>query len=156
MANASTQGLRKIDLGFWNHGLHDWGWWHTPPYGKRFYDHIVAQWLREREKAAFPTVWVAMNPNCKERTRGNIGIEQSDRQFNMVDKANKYTNEKLLQEKLPYFDSAAVLRTPTRCNHSADGVHVKMYVDIMRAKMLFNHLCDSDMNWRANAVDYFI
>ncbi len=33
------------------------------------------------------------------------------------------------------------------CDHMADGVHVKMYVDIMRAKMLFNHLCDENMNW---------
>lgn len=72
----------------------------------------------------------------------------------MVEEANKYVNKRLLKEKMPYWDAAAVLRTPTRCNVSDDGLHVKMFVDIMRAKMLFNHLCDADMNWRGSTSQF--
>lgn len=43
----------------------------------------------------------------------------------------------------------AVCRT-CRCDYSADGLHVKMFVDNMRAKMLFNHICDHEFNWKGD------
>lgn len=76
-------------------------------------------------------------------------------QVNMVEDANLYVREELSKRKLPYFDAASVLRTPLRCNVSADGVHVQMWVDIVRANILFNHLCDANNNW-VGGVDSFI
>ncbi len=55
--------------------------------------------------------------------------------------------KKLREMGLPLFDAAAPLRSPQVCNVSSDGVHVKMWVDLVRAKMLLNHLCDEDFNW---------
>eukprot|EP01038_Epipyxis_sp_PR26KG_P005843 gene5843-8063_t len=147
--------INKIDFAFWGHGLHDWGWFEKPPQGERFYNHIVHQWIVEREKSQFPIVWMGMNNNCMNLTVQNISPERSKSQYEMVEEGNRYANEKLLREKLPYWDTPAVLRTQNRCDKSADGVHTKMYVDLMRAKMLFNHLCDENMNWRAS-IDHFM
>ena len=74
----------------------------------------------------------------------------------MVEEANKYVNKRLLDEKIPYWDAGEVLRTSSRCNYSSDGLHVKMFVDVMRAKMLFNHLCDANMNWRLDPLQHFV
>jgi hypothetical protein len=87
-----------------------------------------------------------MNPNCRKKIKFSLG--DMDKQAVMVEEGNRVINQRLLQERLPYWDAAAALRTPSRCDQSADGVHVKMYVDLMRAKMLFNHLCDHNMNGR--------
>lgn len=141
--------LRNIDLAFWGHGLHDYGWFDSPPYGPKFFDTMVSQWIRSRKTSNIPSVWVAMNPECRPLIK--FEISHSNKQAVMVEEINRYINQRLLDEKLPYWDAGAVLRSPQRCNVSDDGVHVKMYVDIMRAKMLFNHLCDSDMNWRGSA-----
>jgi len=138
--------LRHIDQAFWNHGLHDWGWWEKAPMGERYYEIIVQRWIRSRKLSEIPTVWVSMNPNCRKKIKFSLG--DMDKQAVMVEEGNRVINQRLLQERLPYWDAAAALRTPSRCDQSADGVHVKMYVDLMRAKMLFNHLCDHNMNWR--------
>ena len=81
------------------------------------------------------------------------------KQASMFEEINSYvrtqmrgTNE---SEKLPYFDAAEVLRSPSRCHVTADGLHVKMYVDLVRANILFNHLCDEDNNWRENPEQQF-
>ncbi len=50
-------------------------------------------------------------------------------------------------DKLPYFDAASVLRSPQRCEVQGDGVHVQMWVDIVRAQILLNHLCDENNEW---------
>jgi len=141
-----NKNLRHIDMAFWNHGLHDYGWWEKPPMGQRYYEIIVNRWIASRKLTEIPTVWVAMNPECRRKITFQFG--DMNKQVAMVDEGNKYANERLLREKLPYWDAAAPLRTPSRCNYSSDGVHVKMFVDIVRAKMLFNHLCDHNMNWR--------
>ena len=138
--------LRHIDQAFWNHGLHDWGWWDKPPMGDRYFEIIVERWLRARKLSEIPTVWVSMNPNCRKKI--NFSLGDMDKQAVMVEEGNRVANARTLKESLPYWDAAAVLKTPSRCDQSADGVHVKMFVDKMRAKMLFNHLCDHAMNWR--------
>lgn len=147
--------LRKIDLGFWNHGLHDYGWWEKDP-GPQFYETMVKQWINVRLQAAFPTVWVSMNPNCEEKLSFTLTPGKKKFQADIVEAANKYVNEKLLEEKLPYFDAAAPLRSNARCEYSADGLHVKMFVDNMRAKMLFNHLCDHEFNWKSDVLSHFV
>ena len=151
--------LKKIDLAFWSHGLHDWGWWHTPPYGERYYKTIVQHWQKLYfQKGAVPSVFVSMNNECRDKLSGDmLGAERKFVQYDMTEDAIYYMNVKMREEKLrPYWDATSVLRTPNRCDQSADGVHVKSYVDIMRAKMLFSYLCDENMNWRSDPVKMFI
>ena len=132
-------------LAFWEHGVHDWGWFKDPPHGPKYYEQMVSQWIALRQSPPYvPSVWVSMNPNCKEKLSETNGMFQPQ----MVEESNKYVNERLKTEKLPYWDAAAALRNPSRCDKSADGIHVKMYVNVMMAKMLLHHLCDENMNWR--------
>lgn len=56
--------LHAIDFAFWGHGLHDYGWWDSHPYGQRFYDTITSQWVRVRETVPVPVVWTSINPHC--------------------------------------------------------------------------------------------
>ncbi len=72
----------------------------------------------------------------------------------MVDQANNYTLTKLREAKLPYFDSATVFRSPQRCEISGDGVHVFQWVDIVRAKIFLNRMCDEDWNWIGKVENY--
>ena len=123
--------------------------------GKTYYDKIVNQWINEKDKSTFPIVWVSINPNCKDLLVKDIPLDKTNQQADNVEICNRYVNNKLLMNKFPYWDAGSVLRSSERCNKTADGVHVKMYVDIMRAKMLFNHLCDENMNWRGS-IEYFI
>lgn len=144
-----VQNLREIDIAFVEFGLHNM-WWDTD--GEQYYNKLVKFWLNARSKAIVPSVWIAMNPNCEELLRLQSG-PLPDQQLR-VEVANYYTNWRTLKDKLPYWDAAAPLRTPDRCKYLDDGLHVKMFVDIMRAKMLLNHLCDSNMNWRGS-LDFF-
>lgn len=145
--------LRKIDFAFWAHGLHDYGWWDSPPYGQRFYDTIVSQWVRVRETVPTPVVWASINPHCVEldplahrsfmqHKPGGFAM-----QTEMAHEGNYVTRKTLRDKNLPYFDSAMALRTPQICDVSSDGVHVKMWVDLVRAQILLNHLCDENNNW---------
>jgi hypothetical protein len=144
--------LRPLDLAFYSYGLHEFHHYlSAPPYEYKFYIHVVERWARMRSTVVTPTVWVSMNNECKQLIARSNSQEQAD----IVEDINYYTNHQTLKEKLPYWDASAVLRTPSRCNVSGDGVHVKMFVDVMRAKMLFNHLCDHEMNWRGSA-DLFV
>ena len=65
----------------------------------------------------------------------------------MSHEANYVTRKKLRYAGLPYYDSAMSMRSPEVCNLTADGFHVKMWVDLVRAQMLLNHLCDENHNW---------
>jgi hypothetical protein len=147
------RGLKPIDLAFFHIGLHDWGWWYEGNVGLKFYDTMVQNKLFKKSYTV-PSVWTSMNPECLDKLSGSITGGRREEQQEMVDIANAYTNERLLREKLPYFDFGAPLRSADRCDKSADGVHVKMYVNIMAAKMLFNHLCDSRGEWRGG-IDQF-
>lgn len=145
---AKFPALNSIDLAFWSHGLHDYGWFLHPPHGERYYEQVVRKWKDIRTKVLVPTVWVSQNPECTEVM--NEVITQHNKQADIIEEVLRYTNKKLLESRLPYWDAGAVLRSKERCSVSADGVHVRMYVDIMRAKMLFNHLCDENMNWKGS------
>jgi hypothetical protein len=162
MVNESL-GIRPIDFLLWNHGFHDYGWFNTLPYGPKYFETIILRdYLRViPDHAKMPTLWVSMNSNCPSKLRPE---DRSRDQDGMVVEANKYANQILLDRKIPYWDADAVLRTPADpnatdpgvCKHSSDGVHVKMYVDTMRAKMLFNHLCDHHWVWNRHPHKHFV
>jgi hypothetical protein len=149
-----TQGIRPIDFMLWSVGLHDFGWFMNPPRGEKFLKDIINKYYMPRLKIMkFPVVWMPMNRNCGRK----LIQKYLDRdQPGMVDEANVYQNRMFLEKGLPYWDADAVMRNARTCELSSDGVHVHMFVDNIRAKMLFNHLCDSDWNWRENILDYFI
>jgi hypothetical protein len=156
-----NSGLRNIDFAVWAHGINDYGWFNTPPYGEKFYEQMTGQWLRLRDKMPVPSVWASMNDNCKEiytpdaLYMGNwISDAQKEQGFHMIEDSNRYVNKKLHEQGLPYFDASASIRSPQRCEVSFNGLHVKMWVDIVRAKILFDHLCDADMNW-AGKIERF-
>jgi len=142
--------LHKIDFAFWSHGLHDYGWWDTPPYGKRFYEQMVMQWIRMRDRVPTPVVWVSINPHCVAKNPLPMGRNKPGAfalQAHMVEEANRLTSDNLRRLGLPYWDAGRPLRSPDLCKVTGDGVHVKMWVDLVRAQMLLNHLCDEDFNW---------
>mmetsp|Transcript_2340 Transcript_2340/g.4930 ORF Transcript_2340/g.4930 Transcript_2340/m.4930 type:complete len:340 (-) Transcript_2340:96-1115(-) len=148
--------LHPIDFAFWGHGLHDWGWFDTHPHGARFYDAIVSIWKRVRDTVPTPVVWTPINPHCLEldplaqRSFFENRPGGFAKQVHMAHEANYYTRKALREEGLPYYDSAAPLRSPQICNVSSDGVHVKMWVDLVRAQIMLNHLCDENYNWVAD------
>ena len=145
------RGLRPIDMAFLHIGLHDWGWFCDGDIGLKYYENIIQRfWLRKEDKLTVPAVWTSMNPECLEKLSGTLTPEKKELQWNMAEIGNAYANLRFLQEKKPYFDFGALLRTPSRCEHSADGLHMKMYANIMAAIMLLNHLCDSRGNWRGD------
>jgi len=174
--------IRPIDFAFLQHALHDAGWWWDRPFGEKLYQTILRKWRLELypmgttpggytedvgevtpagkqggagTRKATPSTWVSMNPNVAEKVSAFLTKDGGQYQADMVEEASAYLNKRLLHESLPYWDAGAVLRSHVRAHLSADGVHVKMFVDVMRAKMLFNHLCDDDMNWRG-APDVFM
>lgn len=149
------RGLRTIDIAFWNLGLHDYGWFMDPPHGYHYFKNRVHnQWLTRRDKVSVPTVWMSMNPHCVDKMVGTITPRTKEFQAMIIEEGNKYANAKLLEDKLPYWDAGAPLRSAGRCEHSADGVHTKMYASIMTAKMLLNHLCDGHGNWRGSIQQF--
>lgn len=115
---------------------------------------MVNRWLRIKDTMPVPTVWLSMNPHCEAKMSGSLTPRTKDFQAMMIEECNAYTNERLLAQKLPYWDVAATLRTKDRCKHSSDGVHTKLYVSVMAAKMLFNHLCDHRGNWRGSTLQF--
>ena len=154
-------GLRNIDFALWAHGINDYGWFDTAPYGEKFFEQMTGQWLRIRTKMPVPSVWVSMNSNCKEIYTPDalymgswIDDEKKLRGFHMIEDSNYVVHKKLVEQGVPYFDAAAPIRSPQRCNVSYNGLHVKMWVDIVRAKILFNHLCDDNNEW-VGSVDRF-
>lgn len=151
-----SKNVRPIDFVLWNHGLHDYGFFDKPPYGPDYYAAILEPvFLQLRKEAVIPVVWMSMNGECGAKIP-EYRFEEG--QHIMVEETNKYVNARFLQEGIPYWDADAVLRVPMdqRCILSADGVHVNTYVDVMRAKMFFNHLCDNKMNWRGDTDAHFV
>jgi hypothetical protein len=154
-------GLRNIDFALWAHGINDYGWFDRAPYGEKFFEQMTGQWLHIREKMPVPSVWTSMNNNCKEIYTPDalymgpwIDEEKKLRGFHMVEESNWYVHKKLHEQGIPYFDAAAPLRSPQRCEVSSNGLHVKQWVEIVRAKILLNHLCDENNNW-VGKVDRF-
>ena len=156
--NNNTINLRKIDFAIWQHGIHDYGWFKNPPYGQGFADRIYQLFLQNRETVQTPVTWTAMNPNCKYKIQQKHVVSRD--QPGMVEEINNFILNYSRANHLPYFDTAMPLRIDSdglyrRCHFSGDGVHVKMWVDVMRAKILLNHLCDDDLNWIAS-VNRFV
>jgi hypothetical protein len=144
--------LHNVSIAFWSYGLHEQELWRIPPFGQQYYDHFVTKWLKVRNEVNVPLIWTAINEHCaahdptKKIMPGHFKLQSE-----MTRAANIYTRTKLREMKLPYYDFAAPLRTPQICQVSSDGVHVKMWVDLVRAQILLNHLCDENYNWVGSA-----
>ena len=150
------RGLHLIDLAFVNVGLHDWGWFFDGDMGYKYFKNMAGRyWLRLRNDVSVPSVWTSMNPECIEKLSGTLAGDKKEKQVKMVEVSNAYVNQRFLRKGMPYFDFGALLRSPGRCEHSADGLHMKMYANVMAAIMLLNHLCDSNGNWRGG-TDVFV
>jgi hypothetical protein len=91
--------IHKIDLTFWNNGLHEKGRWNFPPYGEKYYSQFVTNWIERRQKYDHPVIWMSLNPACREKV---IIYNSSPRQADMVTEANNFVNMKLLEQHLPY------------------------------------------------------
>lgn len=149
-AKNGTQTLNDVDFALWNHGFHETDMWDVPPFGEHFYSLFVTQYLVMRQKVPVPVVWTSLNTECwdlKER------IYQY--QVPMVHDANYYVPRALKVKGVPYFDADKAIRAPGGCVLSTDGVHPKHWVDVVRANILLNHLCDDDNNWRGG-IDTFM
>ena len=137
-------------MALWQHGLHDYGWFDTPPYGPKFLKGIFSHFLKIKASSPTPVSWMSMNSNCREKI--HYPNKNMNDQAKMVEGVNHFMLDYTRTKKIPYFDAATTLRLDVkgvlrRCRISADGVHMKMWADIMRAKMFLNHVCDEDMNW---------
>jgi hypothetical protein len=148
---AEEPRLRHVDIAFWSYGLHEQRRWNMPPYGEKYYNHFVEQWLRVRQQVPVPLVWTSINEQCVEMDPQKRAPGDFKKQSEMIRQANAYTRKKLRELKLPYYDLAAPLRTPQICDISGDGLHVKVWVDLVRAQILLNHLCDENNNWVGGA-----
>jgi hypothetical protein len=144
--------LNKIDIAFLHIGLHNVKEFSQKPYGNNYLSNVIKPWLDVRGEVATPSVWSSFNNNCL----GLLIAKNSqkwidfDLQRDIVESANSYINSVHSEHKFPYWDASSVLRSPQRCNVSADGLHVKMWVDLVRAKMLLNHLCDQSYSWNGS------
>ena len=159
--NKTRVDVKPSSVVFWNHGMHDTGWYIRPPHGEQYYEQIVGRWMRARSKATVPNVFVSANNQCLDMLNA-IGVGYKfmelslSLQVHMIEEAIYYSHKMLRKEHLPYWDASEVLRSPSRCHVTGDGLHVKMYVDLVRANMLFNKLCDENNNWRENIEDQFM
>ncbi len=133
--------VKQIDFALWNVGAHEPKLFSEAPAGPKVYEHFVKQWLRYRNQTNIPTVWMSMNQRCEVKHH-----QQYKYQAELINDSNYYLHERLKREGLPYWDAASVQRTPDFCSHT-DGVHVLQWVDVVRAQILLNHLCDEDWNW---------
>ena len=147
MVNESIN-LYKIDMSFVSFGLHDWGFWQKP-YGKTYRDQFVSK-LQNVKQPAMPSIWVSSNNNCPDKVlmhHSIMGKNHMKEQPIMIEEANLYMIKYARDNNISYFDAANVLRTPGICDVSDDGLHVKMWVDIFRTQVLFNHLCNENYEW---------
>lgn len=139
--------FRQLDIFLFHYGIHQaWEKYHVEPHGTHYYEDLVVPWTKTVKDSPFPCVFMGMNNEClwKMQNRTEVWKDKRALQFRMVNDANKVTNARAKADRIPYWDTGAPLRTNTTCVQSADGVHVSRYVDIMRAMMLLNHLCERD------------
>ena len=146
--------LNRADVAFLHRGLHNLDQFKEKPYGKNYFSNVITPWLDIREKVSTPSVWVSFNNNCLENLLAKWNWQKFidfDLQRDIIEDANAFINDIHSEKKFPYWDASSVLRSPQRCNVSDDGVHVKMWVDMVRANMMLNHLCDQAFNWVGGA-----
>lgn len=136
--------LRKHDFVLYQYGLHFKQFFNTTPYGEKFFDHFVQPWIDSRTSNSVPSVWTAMNGECRPLIDPRW---RDSNQPDIVEEANYYVRKELARRNLPYFDTNIMLQSSQRCDISRDGLHVKMWSEIIRSRMLLNYLCDDDWNW---------
>ncbi len=87
-------------------------------------------------------------------------LKPNDNDARMINDINHYVLNITRASGLPYFDSALPFRvdlvgTSRKCHLIDSDINTKMWVDIMRAKIFLNHVCDDDMNW-IGSTDRFV
>merc|ERR1712146_610968 len=76
-SNSNGVILRKIDLAFLQHGLHDQGWWSQQPHGKRLYDTVLKNW---RENICIPAASGSNDSsNSNEQSQGDNNSGSKDK-----------------------------------------------------------------------------
>jgi hypothetical protein len=143
--------MRPTDYLFWSFGLHDEGWWWEEPFTQNFFDNIHKHYREFIPKFTYPAVWVSMNSRCKAMVADKFKV-----QYYMMNTVNQELGERLKAEHLPYYDADLFLRTPENCNISGDGLHLKMWVDLYRARTFFNYLCDENNQWVVDNTNPFL
>lgn len=87
--NNYSVSLKPIDLAFISWGLHDWGFWNTPPFGIHYYNVMVKHWDTQLRKSRAPSVWVSMNNNCRRLIKNSLlGQKRIDQQVLMIDEVH--------------------------------------------------------------------
>ncbi len=140
--------------------------------GEKFYNTMLkGQYLHTRLQSKTPMVWMSMNNECyanginvsssSDQQTGNSGVGNITRTDAMTDShlteqalkvnnINAYLHKRLHEEHIPYFDAASVTRCPQRCKIAdsiQDIVHLPLWMEIVKAKLFLNLLCDEDFNW---------
>jgi len=148
---AQQYKMRPTDYFFWSYGLHDEGYWWTEPYTELFHNNILGVFGTYVPHFKYPAVWVSMNTRCKDMIP-----DEFKTQYIMMNTVNQELGARLQSEKLPYYDADLFLRTPQNCNVTGDSLHVKMWVDLYRARSFFNYICDENNHWVGNSTAPFL
>jgi len=105
----------------------------------------------DHDHPSVPNAWVSMNTECKEKVNSPIVPNQAE----MANEVNQLLGEVMATDRLPYMDADLVLRSPDLCqNVTGDGLHVNMWVDQVRASLLFNFLCNAKNEWVGNEAAF--
>lgn len=160
--------LRNISIAFWNYGLHEHSTHHAykryrkpdflPYNSSRYINEVIGFYIKVRsEHPPVPTIWVSMNNNWMDFNSYSTKYDPED-QGRFVEESNRKAHKLFAAHGLPYWDAAEVLRTgeiaSQREHLMADTVHLKMWVDTVRVKMLLSRLCNSDSEWIGTEDDF--
>lgn len=116
-----------------------------PEHYKDFLAPLLEYWNTQQENTP-PVVWLPQNPECAEI----LNPTYSD-QVEIMEKANEVARD--LFSHMPFLDMDQLLKFQL-CSLSGDGLHIKAWVEIIRAKILLNEICDE--NWNFKIPDYMI
>jgi hypothetical protein len=136
---------RPVDMGFIGLGVHSiWEKWRLDPMKYWVHGHTMQPFfdlwctmLNRDTTPVCPLVWMSMNQQCcpKKELRWQ-------HQCRYVDAGNNGSRRALNDAGLPYLNWADTVSGRSKCDTSDDGVHVKAWVDNVRAQILFGYLCD--------------
>jgi len=138
---------RNHDLIFISFGVHQARVLEKDAYEyKNFLFPLLKYWYHQ-EKDMPPVVWLPQNPECAEI----LNPLYAEKQPKIMEMANNIAN-RLFRQK-PYLDIAHLVKFQL-CALSADGLHMKQWTDISRAKLILNEICDE--NWNFQIPNYMI
>ena len=153
--HALAENARPDDLVFVSIGMHDTqrirvqnNWRHNATryfvHGEVFQPFLDHQCEAVRHPRGAPLIWMSANDQC-----GNLKPSRWANQVGAMQKANSAAAAASSSLRFPMLDWRGVLGNATlRCvgneSLSADGVHVREWVDHARAQLLASYLCAED------------